>query len=81
LTVIFCGFYFQQLSRNIVYLQIGNLAFISAVTLYIIVAFPETPRYLYSKGKFNESRASLDYIARFNNQPFDKHNIMFDTEK
>jgi len=62
-------------------LQVANLVFISVITFYAIIAFPESPKYLYSKGKFNEARNALDYIARFNNQPFDKHQIMFETEK
>lgn len=81
LTVIFCAFYFQQLSRNVMMIQLGNIVFISAMTFYTIVALPESPKYLYAKGRFAEARASLAYVAKFNNQPFDKHLIIFDTEK
>lgn len=51
------------------------------MTFYTIIALPESPKYLYSKGRFDEARNSLAYVARFNNQPFDKANVIFDTEK
>lgn len=49
--------------------------------MYTIFALPESPKYLYSKGRFDEARNSLAYVARFNNQPFDKSTVIFDTEK
>ena len=56
------------------------MIFISVFTLYTIVALPESPRYLYAKGKFEDAKNSLAYVARFNNQPFDKRLVIFDTE-
>lgn len=79
--MLFCAVYFQQISRNIFLIQLGNLIFISVMTFYIVVALPESPKYLYAKGRFGEARASLAYVAKFNNQYFNKHNVMFDTEK
>jgi hypothetical protein len=49
--------------------------------MYTIVSLPESPKYLYSKGRFDEARNSLAYVARFNNQPFNKSLVIFDTEK
>lgn len=37
-----------------------------ASTLFIIVYFPESPKYLYSKGQFVEARESIQKIAVFN---------------
>jgi hypothetical protein len=51
------------------------------MTFYTIIAIPESPKFLYSKGRFAEARASFAYVASFNNQPFDKHLVIFDTEK
>jgi hypothetical protein len=48
--------------------------------MYAVVVFPESPRYLYAKGKFAESKNVLAYVAKFNNQPFDKNLVIFDTE-
>ena len=31
-----------------------------------IFILPESPKYLYSKGKFQEARESLSYISKFN---------------
>lgn len=67
MTVIFCAFYFQNLSRNVMLIQLGNLVFISVLTFYTIVAIPESPKFLYSKGRFDEARNSLAYVARVNN--------------
>ena len=61
-------------------IQLGNLIFISVFTMYTIIALPESPRYLYAKGRFAEAKSSLEYVARFNNQPFNKHLVIFDTE-
>lgn len=37
------------------------------IAMFIAIFFlPESPKYLYSKQKFDEARASLNYIARFN---------------
>ena len=50
------------------------------LTFYTIVGLPESPKYLYSKGRFEEARNSLAYVARFNNQPFQRELVIFDTE-
>ena len=53
-------------------IQLGNIIFISVMTMFTIISLPESPKYLYSKGRFDEARNSLAYVARFNNQPFNK---------
>jgi hypothetical protein len=47
-------------------IQVGNLVFISTLTFYTIVAIPESPKFLYAKGRFSEARAALAYVAKFN---------------
>jgi hypothetical protein len=65
-TIVFTAFYFQNLSRSVEWIQWGNLFFISAATVFVVVAFPESPKYLYSNGRFAEAKASLALVARFN---------------
>jgi hypothetical protein len=65
-TIIFTAFYFQNLSRSVEWIQWGNLAFIIGGTLFVIVAFPESPKYLYSNGRYKEARDALALVARFN---------------
>jgi len=80
--LVICAFYFQVLSRSVEWLQWGNLAFITGATAIIVVAFPESPKYLYSNGRYQECRDALALVARYNGQNnFNKQNIVFDTEK
>jgi uncharacterized membrane protein len=44
------------------------------------VAMPESPRWFDAKGRLNEARNALAYVARFNGIPFDKNKVIFDTE-
>lgn len=64
--IVFTAFYFQNLSRNVEWIQWGNLAFIIAATFFVVVAFPESPKYLYSNGRYTEARDSLSLVAKFN---------------
>lgn len=40
---------------------------------------PECPNYLYTKKRYDESRAAMKKIAEFNGVDFDQ-NFLFDTE-
>lgn len=53
---------------------------VGIITMFIgIFVLPESPRYLYTKQRFNESRASLNYIANFNGKKKIKF-FLFDNE-
>lgn len=81
LTVLACAFYYQYLSINWIYLHYcGTL--MTVVGLFFVVCFlPESPKFLYSKGRFNEARDSLRAIARFNGfSAKDDFEFVFDTE-
>ena len=42
---------------------------------------PESPKYLYSKGKYDDARTSIAYIARFNGiSKLRADDIVFDKE-
>lgn len=45
----------------------------------IMANVPESPKFLYSQGKFDEARLSLFAVARFNGVVI-KQNIIFDKE-
>lgn len=45
-----------------------------------IFFFPESPKFLYSKQKFEEARDSLHYIAKFNRNSKYNHNFLFENE-
>lgn len=78
-SIILWSFYYQMLDKNwfplqAVYFVVGIIAMFIA-----IFVLPESPRYLYSKQKFAESRASLNYIANFNGKKKMK-TFLFDNE-
>lgn len=81
-TVLFCAFYYNFLSIDWVYLHyLGTLMTVVAL-IFLICYLPESPRFLYSKGHFNESRASLRAIAKFNGFNTEEDwEFKFDTEK
>jgi hypothetical protein len=64
-TLVLVALYNRYVSRNWIYFQIlgVTLTFVSLVTL---AAIPDSPKYLYSKGRFKDSRKALQFIMRFN---------------
>ena len=81
-TIIFTAFYYQVLSRNVVYIQWGNLIFIISMTFYTAIYLPESPKYLYAKGMFDELRDCLEVVARTNGiKTFKKEKIVFVSEQ
>lgn len=49
--------------------------------IFIIIYFYESPKFLYSKGRYNEARYSIRKIAEFNGvNKKDDFEFIFDTE-
>ena len=66
ISIILWSFYYQKLDKNwfplqFVYFVGGVLTLIMAILM-----FPESPKFLYSKQKFEEARKSLSFIAWVN---------------
>ena len=81
ITIIFTAFHYQVLCRSIIYIQWGNLIFITSMTMYTLVYLPESPKYLYAKGMFKELRDCLEVVAYTNGiKNFRKDKIIFDAE-
>jgi len=55
---------------------IAGTFFAFVVTIFIL---PESPKFLYLKNRFDESRQALSFVAKFNNLNFDTK-FIFDTE-
>ena len=58
ITLILTAFYFQVISKSVVHLEIIHFVF----TCYLLIQtlyYPESPRFLYSKSRFDESREGL----------------------
>lgn len=65
-SIILWSFYYQMLDKNwfplqAIYFVAGIIAMFTA-----IFVLPESPKFLYSKQKFDQARASLNYIAKIN---------------
>tara|TARA_B110000285_G_C15015943_1_gene559058 strand:+ start:851 stop:1039 length:189 start_codon:yes stop_codon:yes gene_type:complete len=50
------------------------------VLVLATIFFPESPKFLYSKQKFEEARESLAYMAKFNRNFTYKNNFLFENE-
>lgn len=47
-----------------------------------MISLPESPKFLYSKERYDEARDSLELVAKYNKiGNFNKNNIVFDAEK
>lgn len=57
--------YFIFISKDWVPFQLFAV-FATFLTLITTLVIPESPKYLYSKGKFSESRKALKFIRKFN---------------
>lgn len=65
-TIIWGTLYYQKLSKNWIYLQYFCTSFTVFGIIFICLFFNESPKFLYSKGKFNEARYSIQKMAEFN---------------
>jgi hypothetical protein len=50
------------------------------VLIVATIVFPESPKFLYSKQKFEEARESLAFMAKFNRNFNYKNNFLFENE-
>lgn len=64
--VILTAFYFQNVVRDINYIQYVNLVVVFSLISLTIIYLPESPKYLYSQGRFDETRQSLATVAMIN---------------
>ena len=64
--IIYVGLYLQFISQNWVYIQIFGSCLLLAGVLFTFMFNPETPRYLFAKGKKVEGYKNLRRMARIN---------------
>ena len=73
------GIYCLVVSRNMKYLEIFGVSLSSFLLIVIFVVLPESPKFYYAKGRYDEARAVFSRIAWFNGAPHFKHR--FDAEE
>ena len=78
-TIIWIALYYQTVSNCWLYIQIAAFVLTFVLLLFVTFCFMESPKYLYTKSKYNEARASLKWIGKLNGTDFDD-NFLFDTE-
>ena len=61
-------------------LQVFTLALLAAAFIFVLAVFEESPRYLYTKKMYKESRAALKRMASFNGVEFDEDSFIFEDE-
>ena len=64
-TEVIISLYYMYISRNWIYLQY-YCTFITILCVICLSIVPDSPKYLYSKGRFNDARKAFDFIQRFN---------------
>lgn len=79
-SIILWSFYYQKLDKNWFPLQALYFAAGIVVLMITLACFPESPKYLYSKGRFQEARDSLKWIASMNNTKTFSALFLFDNE-
>ncbi len=65
-TIIMTAFYFQIVSKSILYLEYFHFALIIGLLTYTIIYIPESPKYLIAKKEYDKARDSFEVVARFN---------------
>ena len=78
LVIVIACVYFSKISKNWIWLEIIAciLGVISMVGCYFL---PESPKFLISRKRYNEARAAINWIAKFNCQR-EQFNSQFDRE-
>jgi hypothetical protein len=78
-SIIMWSFYYQKLDRNWFPLQL--IYFIGGVITMFLAIFmlPESPKYFYSKQRFDEARESLNFIRKCNGLEESEY-FLFDNE-
>lgn len=70
LCLTFASFYFQVVSKSWTYLH-GIQIMLAAISIYLILNLPESPKFLIKKGKVEEARGVLQKMAETNKVKFD----------
>ena len=78
LVIVIACVYFSKISKNWIWLEIMGciLGITSMIGCYFL---PESPKFLISRKRYNEARASINWIAKFNYQK-EYFNSYFDRE-
>ena len=81
ITLILTALYFQAISKRALYLEIAHIVVVAYLLIQSFISLPESPRFLYSKERFDESKQSLTHVASYNGVAnYNSQNFKFDAE-
>lgn len=79
--MIITAFYFQFISKKVLYLEIVHVCFVVYMLLQTALLFPESPQFNYSKERFDEAKDNLEKVSKVNGiDNYNSKNFEFDTE-
>lgn len=61
---------FYKLTKNWLYIGIVSICFVTTSIILVLLFMPESPRYLFSKGRVREARESFKKMAAINNRGY-----------
>ena len=79
LTSIIIGSYYEKISKNWEWLQLFCIG-VQILGMTLLFWIPESPEYLYSVNRFEESKKVLKQIAKYNRAKDFPDKFSFDTE-
>ena len=81
ITLILTALYFQAISKKALYLEIAHVVLVAYLLIQSVISLPESPRFLYSKERFDESKEALAHVASYNGvKDYKQENFKFDAE-
>ncbi len=79
MSFVILAVYFRYIDKHWWKFQVFGIALTFASCLALF-AIPESPKYLYSKKRYDDARKALAYIAKFNRVKNYSNDFLFDAE-
>jgi hypothetical protein len=78
-SILIISLYYQYVNVDWYPMQLLGLIFSAVCLTYCMIMMPESPKYLYMNGNFEEARLIINNISKLNGNT-NQTNFKFDTE-